>query len=55
MSESLVTCHRFLRLCLLNIVDVLRKHEVNMDFGGLAIILDDRIGVPNQVEIKDQV
>lgn len=51
----LVMCIRYLRFCLLNFVDVLRKQGVNVDFGDLANLLDNRIKIGNQIEIKDQV
>ena len=55
VSESLVMCSKCLKLCLLIIVDGLRKYGVNVDFGGLAHLLDDRIKSPNLVKIENQV
>lgn len=55
VSESLLMCSKRLKLCLLIIVDGLRKYGVNVDFGGLANLLDDGIKSPNLVKIENQV
>lgn len=55
VSESLIMRSKCLKLCLLIIVDGLRKYGVNLDFGGLANFLDDGIKSPNLVKIENQV